>query len=68
MTEYTEINDETKRSIEKGLIVELEVQMYQFEMRLKIEETKETLDQVMIDYYKQSIVERQNQIKAIKGL
>jgi hypothetical protein len=68
MTEYTEINDETKRSIEKGLIVELEVQMYQFEMRLKIEEVKETLDQIMIDYYKQSINERKNQIKAIKGL
>jgi len=67
MTEYTEINDETKRSIVKGLTLELETQMYQFEMRLKIEESKQSPDQAMIDYYKQSISERENQIKVIQA-
>jgi hypothetical protein len=67
MTEYTEIDDSTKQTIKKMLIIELESQMYQFEMRLKIEESKQSPDQVMIDYYKQSISERENQIKVVQA-
>lgn len=65
--EYTVINNDEKASIIEATVRSLEYQMYQAELQMIVENTRNNPDKARLEVLEAEIAEKQKQIAAVRA-